>query len=195
MEPLAVEARPTVDLVVERKDSSRKVLPAQVYADRARTIRTSEISVKMVEGFLEELAKTGMWELSANRVGLNGRHIKEIMRLDDDFKEICNDAMSKFVDSVATEALRRAKEGWDEPVFSHKLGTQIGTIRKYDSNLMQTILKRFAPEYNEKFIGEMKVTGGVVVIPMAPPTTAAWEEQFNAPQPQPQPPQIENKDQ
>jgi hypothetical protein len=47
-------------------------------------------------------------------------------------------------DVLEDEAVRRAVEGWDEPVFYQ--GSKCGTVRRYDSGLLMFLLRGLKPE-------------------------------------------------
>jgi hypothetical protein len=165
---------PDLSLAAEATPQSKRLLPSRVYAKRQKAIRVAEISEEQIETYLTELATTGLKELSAQRAGLSARIINRIKAGDHEFKVLCDEAMAMYIDDVVGELHRRAVAGWDEPVFSQKLGTQIGVIRKYDGKLLELLVKRHDPAFREKFEGEVKVTGGVLVIPAGPTDINAW---------------------
>lgn len=178
-----VESAIQVDAIIDidRKATSKRVLPPELYSQRTRRIQTKDITVEMMELFLDELSKTGMWELSARRVGLNHRTIRKIRQMDSDFEAMCTDAIAMYVDGIEQEAVRRARDGWEEPVYSHKTGARLGTIRKYDSRLMERVLERHIPEYRSNRENTAATVGGVIVVPIAFPSKEAWLEQGSKP--------------
>lgn len=67
-----------------------------------------------------------------------------------DYKKQFEEAEIKVANLLEDEAIRRAKEGWDEPVFY--AGQQCGVIRKYSDTLLIFILKGLKPEkYRERY--------------------------------------------
>ncbi len=69
------------------------------------------------------------------------RWLKASAKYAEDFKQ----AWEEFGDAFEAEAIRRAKDGYMEPVFYQ--GVACGVVRRYDSGLMQMMLPRFKPEY------------------------------------------------
>jgi hypothetical protein len=176
-------------------------LPGHIKKRRAHQ-RAEDVTVERIERFLECLADCGLVMHSADLAGLSWYTIKRLSKQDEDFKGLIDESIERYKDALVREAHRRAVEGWEEPVFSHKTGTQMGTIRKYDSRLLELMLKRHIPEFREKFEGEIKMTGGVLIAPLAPTSPASWAEKHggeklenytdNAPQPQlPEPLEVE----
>jgi hypothetical protein len=154
-----------------------KPLPTE-FRNRRAAMRVEHITVAHIEKFLDNLRKCGLWYESAEACGLAYSTILRLRKQDDEFKEWCDEAMQSYRESLERECHRRAVEGWDEPVFSQRLGTQIGVIRKHDPRLLELMLKRHIPEYREKFEGEIKVTGGVLVAPISPTSAADFEKMF-----------------
>jgi hypothetical protein len=151
-------------------------LPA-AFKRRRGHIRTETITVPQIETFLTTLADTGLHQHSCDVAVIGYNTILRLRKEDEDFKEMYEEAMTHYRESLHREAERRAKYGWDEPVFSQRLGTQIGTVRKYDTRLMELMLKRHIPEFREKFEGEIKVTGGVLVAPVSCVSPEDWERE------------------
>lgn len=179
--PQPVEAKLSLD--IDRAPTSRRVLHDDVYARHSRLVRVDEIRPEQIDLFLESMKKTGQWEISANRAGLNSRIIKKIMRADDDFRVACENAEQCFVESLVQSAITRAQDGWEEPIMNYKTGTQMGSKRVYDGKLMELLLKRYDDRFKEKFTGDVKVHGGVIVVPMQSASVEAWEKQAALPAP------------
>jgi hypothetical protein len=166
---------------IDRKPGTKQFLPAALYADRTRSIRTSEITLAQLNTFLDELEKTGLWELSARRAGMNARSMRKITKMDSDFATMCDDALENYKDTVIRELHERAVVGWDEPVFSHKLGVQIGTIRRKDGKLLELLAKKLDPSFRDNGVNvNVNNAGGVIVVPAAPISTEAWIEASKA---------------
>lgn len=162
--------------IVEETEPPGEPLPA-VFKARRYNMFTEAITVEKIDNFLCRLEQTGLLGQSAQEAGLAFITVKRLQRDDEDFAAYMEDAMNTYRESLEREAHRRAVDGWDEPVFSQKLGCEIGVIRKYDPRLLELMLKRHIPAYREKFEGEIKVTGGVLVAPVTQATVAAWAQQ------------------
>jgi hypothetical protein len=74
-------------------------------------------------------------------------------------------ALDEFADSLEREAIRRAREGYDEAVFGRLPGQyagegQIGVVHKYSDPLMIKLLGAYRPEkYREK--RDITLTGNI----------------------------------
>lgn len=80
---------------------------------------------------------------------------------DEEFDADCRLAERDAAERLEQEAIRRAKDGWDEPVFGRGEGEyagteQVGVIRKYSDTLLIFTLKGLNPQ---KFGDALKVTG------------------------------------
>lgn len=144
--------------------------------------RLENITVEAIEKFLDTLSQTGLIYKSAEACGLSYITVNRLRKEDSEFKAMVEESMEQYRDLLQAECHRRAVEGWDEPVFSQRLGTMMGTVRKFDPRLLELMLKRHIPEYREKFEGEIKVSGGVLVAPIAPLTMDAFTKQFGGEQ-------------
>jgi hypothetical protein len=165
------------ELLGDAPDEKPQPLPITVKNRRGQR-RLENITVEAIEEFLANLAKTGVLYSSAEDCGLAYFTINRLRKEEPDFEAMVQDALEAYRDVLVKEAHRRAVEGWEEPVFSQKLGTEIGRIQRYDSKLLELLLKRHIPEFREKFEGEIKVTGGVLIAPAQPANTEEWLKQY-----------------
>jgi hypothetical protein len=161
--------------IMDREEDA-KPLPAE-FKRRRSANHAEDITVEHIERYLQVLSDTGLMNQAAAEAGLSYNTILRLRKLDDVFREYHDEAMEQYKESLVREAHRRAVDGWQEPVFSQRLGTQIGTIQRYDSRLLELMLKRHIPEFREKFEGEIKISGGVLVAPIAPVSPTSWAEQ------------------
>lgn len=59
-------------------------------------------------------------------------------------------AKERAIETLEQEAWRRARDGWDEPVYFQ--GKQVGTVKRYDSTLLIFLLKANNPaKYRDNF--------------------------------------------
>ena len=85
------------------------------------------------------------------------------------------------IERVEAEMHRRAIEGWEEPVFYR--GRQVGTIRRFDSKLLEVLAKAGKPQ---KYRENVKVdatlsSGGVLFMPASTEMATAeeWSSMYN----------------
>lgn len=116
----------------------------------ARTIRTP----KKRAAFLDALARTGNVSESATLAGIGRSAAYDWRRDDSTFAADWEAAVDEAADRMEREALRRAVEGVDEPVFYQ--GEEVGHVRKYSDTLLIFLLKAARPE---KYRERQEVTG------------------------------------
>jgi hypothetical protein len=80
---------------------------------------------------------------AAKRAGVNRQQFYEWRGMRDDFAAAWEQALQAGTDALEDEARRRAVDGWDEPVYQR--GELAGHIRKYDSQLIQFLLRARDP--------------------------------------------------
>ena len=66
------------------------------------------------------------------------------MQEDQDYRAAFEEAHATAIESLESEARRRAVDGWDEPVFHD--GLRCGRKRKYSDTLLIFLMKGAAPE-------------------------------------------------
>lgn len=101
------------------------------------------------DAFIVALAQCGVLSHAANQVGISRSTIQFWRREHPEFEVRVRDALAEFAGSLEVEAIRRGSSGWDEPVYYQ--GTKVGSIRKYDSQIMIRLLEGHVPErYRQK---------------------------------------------
>lgn len=126
----------------------------------ARNTRRTSKKDQWQAAFLAELSATGNVSDSAKAAQVSRVFVYEQRRADEAFAAAWADALDQAADVMEREALRRAIEGWDEPVFG-SMGQgqgsgQIGAVRKYSDTLLIFLLKGARPE---KYRDRHEVTG------------------------------------
>jgi hypothetical protein len=106
---------------------------------------------------------TGQIQRASHESGVSPATVKEHLKSDIDFRNAADEAYGDFKESVESEIMRRAIMGWDEPVYQQ--GVLAGSIRKYDSRLLELLAKRHIPEYKEKFEVSGSITAGILAVP------------------------------
>jgi hypothetical protein len=110
-----------------------------------RTTRTPEKDAK----FLEALNQGASIAAAARLAGYGRRSIYEWRAQDAEFAAACEEALECGTDLLEDEALRRAKDGIDEPKFYE--GDVCGHVRRYSDTLMIFLLKARRPgKYKER---------------------------------------------
>jgi hypothetical protein len=100
--------------------------------------------------FLAVLAETGNVSEAVKATTVSRRFVYDERGRNAEFAAEWDDALDQAGDVMEREALRRAVEGWNEPVFGSMgqgLGSgQVGTVRKYSDTLLIFLLKGARPE-------------------------------------------------
>lgn len=94
--------------------------------------------------FLDILEQTANVTRAAEAIGMARRYMYEIREKDPEFKAKWDKAVELGTDALEDEAIRRASEGWDEPVFYQ--GVQCGYVRRFSDTLLIFQLKARRPE-------------------------------------------------
>lgn len=113
--------------------------------------------------FLDVYRVTGQLQRSAQAAGVAPSTVRQHKKDDPEFLAALEEAYEDFRESLENEAMRRALMGWEEPVYQK--GEQVGTIRKYDTRLLELMLKRHIPEYKEKHQVDVNVSPGTLAVP------------------------------
>lgn len=124
----------------------RKKAGNQLHGVNPRTIRTDANRSK----FLETLKATCNITRSCEASGLARSAVYEWRDEDPAFAADWEEALDIAGDTLVAEAVRRAVEGVDRPVFQG--GRQVGVVREYSDTLLVVLLKAFK---REKF-GELQ---------------------------------------
>jgi len=111
--------------------------------------------------FLEAFSEHANVLVSARAAGISRQIVYEWLEHDQDFSFAYNQAKEDAKDVLRAEIFRRAKEGWEEPVF--QLGYLAGTVRKYSDTLLIFHTKALMPEYRDKQQVEVSGPGGAPI--------------------------------
>jgi AcrR family transcriptional regulator len=86
---------------------------------------------------------------AAKAAGIGRRTVYDWLERDAEFREAFKSAEQEAFDTLEREAVRRAAEGVEEPVYAG--GKQVGSIRKYSDTLLIFLLKGARPsKYRER---------------------------------------------
>ena len=110
--------------------------------------RYTKFTNKRRKRFLKELAETGNVTHSAKVVGVGRRTVYDLTARDKEFAQQFEDSVEAGTDRLVEEAQRRARDGFEEPVFFQ--GKQVGVIRKWSDNLLMFLIKARRPEYRDR---------------------------------------------
>lgn len=124
--------------------------------------------------YLGLMAMYGNRSKCAKALGLSPSTVRKHKQKDREFAEAVEVAMEVFRDSIEEAITDRAIIGWEEPVYSQRLGCKIGTIRKFDNRLLELLAKRHIPAFREKQQLDVSVNGGVLLIPQQEEDPDKW---------------------
>lgn len=93
--------------------------------------------------FLAALLQKGVLVQAAEAAGVSRNTVLKHRKQDPEFDAGVQDAIDGFVDSLEAEAIRRGRDGVDEPVYYE--GKQIATIKKYSDGLLILLLRAHLP--------------------------------------------------
>lgn len=101
-------------------------------------------TVQNKKGFLKAYADTGTIGRACELVGTSRTQYYRWLESDPDFVHGCKLATAAFGEKLENEALRRAHDGWDEPVFFR--GEMQGHVHKYSDTLLIFLMKGNMPD-------------------------------------------------
>lgn len=104
--------------------------------------------------FLDAFGQCGVVLLAAKATGIDRQRHYGWLKTDPDYQAAFTDAVEVAADTLEVELIRRARDGWQEPVFGKLAGRdqgtgQVGTITRFDSRLLELAIKRWRPAYRE----------------------------------------------
>lgn len=121
---------------------------------RARTAArrkpsAEELRAAQRSAFLEALASFGTVRHACEAADVGRSTVYEWREEDADFAAAWDAALEEAADTLEREAMRRAAEGVDKPVFQG--GALVGFVREYSDTLLIFLLKGLRPEkYRER---------------------------------------------
>ena len=111
--------------------------------------------------FLAAYLETGSITRAAEAAGIQRQQHYRRLKEDPQYAAAFEEAREQFGDALEEEAIRRAREGVEEPVYYQ--GVVCGGIQRYSDGLMQFLLRGVKPEkYRER--KEIQHTGAVEIV-------------------------------
>ena len=104
----------------------------------------SSVTPEIKEAMLEMLEALPNITAVRKLFGISESSLSRARAKDSNFNEAMKEAKSAGYDMMEAEAIRRAIDGWDEPVFYQ--GCEMGKVRKYSDKLLQFLLIHCKPK-------------------------------------------------
>lgn len=138
------------------------------------TQKRKETKIKL---FLQNLALHGRVDRAAQDAGYaDTSFINRLRRKDEDFAADFEEAMSTAMDNLEAEAIRRATDGVNEPVYYR--GEEVGSINKKSDQLLMFLLKGNKSKYTEKKTDvNVNANVGIALLPATSTSVSDWEQQ------------------
>ena len=115
---------------------------------------------RLKAAFLATLATTCDVTLSCKSAKVPRSTIYDWREVDAEFRASWEKAQDQGTDALEDEAIRRGREGVEEPVFYQ--GIAVGTVRKYSDTLLTTMLKARRPEkFKDRVANELSGNVGL----------------------------------
>lgn len=102
------------------------------------------LGVAKVNAFFQHLGRTGSVTLAAARAGLRRSTLYHLRKHHEGFAERWREALDMGVERLQDDAMRRAIEGVDKPVW--RAGKQVGSVRHFDPRMVQFLLRAHKPD-------------------------------------------------
>lgn len=125
--------------------------------------------------FLQILSETGQITRAAHAAGYaDSSYLRKLYKNDEAFAEAWEEAITAASDVLESEAVRRAVDGINEPVYYQ--GELVDVNTKYSDGLLQFLLKGAKPEvYRDNVNLSGAITGGIAIVPVAIKSEDDWE--------------------
>jgi hypothetical protein len=120
---------------------SRTSKPAKPAEPAALEHRSSQ---QKKEAMLAAYLKCGTIFHGCKGAGITRRTHYDWMKADPAYRDAFEDAAEAVADNLEAEAMRRAREGWPEPVYYQ--GEVCGSVRKFSDLLLIFMLKALRPD-------------------------------------------------
>lgn len=154
-------------------------LPAVRNADGAFRKPPVEFTDERKQRYIDVISKVGLKYIAAEAAGVTQATVTGHLREDPEFREAVEHRLQEFHDRMEREMYRRGVQGVLEPVFYQ--GRVVGTIRRYDSNLLVRLMEANRPEkFGRKAEVDVNHKGGVLVIPSGAQSAEAWLAEHGA---------------
>jgi hypothetical protein len=145
-----------------------------------RSALESALTPKKLLSFLRYVSKTGNPVQSSKLAKCRWASIQSLVRLVPEFADMFEVAKASFAEALHSEAVRRAVKGWDEPIIGGRNRDQVvAHVKRYDSRLMEMLLKRHDPLFKDQNEATVKISGGVLVVPGVSSSPDDWERMHN----------------
>lgn len=113
--------------------------------------------------FLTVLGNTGNVVRACREAETYPMAVYRLRKSDPEFAAAWDEAHEAAGDVLEAEAVRRATEGWDEPVFYQGVAT--GTVRKFSDALLSLLLRGAKPEkYRDRLSADVTQRGNPALL-------------------------------
>lgn len=115
--------------------------------------------------YLAAFAMCGTHVQASKAAGVHRRSHYGWMKKDEAYAAAFAEAVTEACERLEAEAMRRGRDGWNEPVFQG--GKKVGVIRRYSDTLLIFTLKGLMPErYRERYEHTGKDGGPIQLQPV-----------------------------
>ena len=134
--------------MVDRKRSRTRGRVKAEKCTKVHTLKKARRPTSLQQAFLAAYAKTGVIQDAADCAKCNRTMHYRWMKQDPEYPGLFEAADKMAVDTLVSEARRRAVQGVREPVgwFRGKAGAY---VRRYSDNLLMFLIKAKCPEYRD----------------------------------------------
>lgn len=144
----------------------RHRLPNPFIAKRSKRETITLQTKRKQARFLHAFAQTGLDRDGCQAAGVTAFALRDWRARNETFALLYDAAFREASDRIEREVIRRAVDGWDEPVYQG--GKRVGHIRRYDSNLLALLLKGRKSQYREQRLNQTlnTTTNNVAMVPI-----------------------------
>lgn len=158
------------------KRSARRKLASAVNKDGSLRKVHLEFTVERQRVYLEKLAETGLKGHAARHVGVSREIVRIERKRNPAFEELEQEALDFWAEGLEAEAVRRARDGVQVPVYYK--GAVAGHVTEFSDRLMEVLLRGRIPEkYGQRLTGGDNISVSGVLVINQRPSADDWESQ------------------
>jgi hypothetical protein len=143
--------------------------------DSSTFVPASVAGDQTLVAYLEALSQTGRVMESCRAAGFTWDQMNKHRQRTKGFADLEDAAMEVYRDTLRREVHRRAVEGIEKPVYYRDQRIdQPGESKVFSDKLLEMLVKRHCPEFQEKVQVDHNVRGGVLVVGGTMGTIENW---------------------
>ncbi len=157
------------------KRHKRRELASSVNKDGSLRKTHVKFTVAKQREYFELLAEHGLKAHACRTLNISREALRLERQKNPAFAELETEALEYFNEKLESEAIRRARDGVDKPIYYK--GVKVDTVREFSDRLMEVLLTGRIPEkYGKQLKGDTNVSVSGVLVINQRPSAGDWEK-------------------